>query len=464
MLPQLKVGISLNELDGLSAEMLFSRSEKDGGFSPYPKGGAEMKFCTDRPLFSESPRYLKLTAKAGCGIEHRALLNLNGTYELCFYARSYESRGKIEVDLFERETLLFWKRFKLRPDGKWRKYSAKLKGKSSGSARLSLRLLTSGSVHLDALSLLPENAIKDVFRRDLSELLKEIRPSFLRFPCTGGFKRDFVPFDRRKGSKVGVFDCFRLSEYVGAKPVPEFLETCEDALDLIEFAIGPLSSEWGRARAELNHPEPFALEACDVSLLSDSERERIHKKYPSLILLGEGEKQIERVLLSPQALFERETLKGAVEFAAQSPDPFLNALSEAAFLAGLEQRGEVFASHLNLLGKDGLISFDNKGAYPAFGYHVQKLFSLYGGSRAIATETTGTDVFASASEREGLTFLKIVNLGEEQSATVEGYDFGEMTRILRLESDRDWPFEVAPVEAHALTLPPRSFSLIVFRK
>jgi alpha-L-arabinofuranosidase len=34
----------------------------------------------------------------------------------------------------------------------------------------------------------------------------------------------------------------------------------DDALDLIEFANGDATTEWGSVRAQLGHPEPFQLE------------------------------------------------------------------------------------------------------------------------------------------------------------------------------------------------------------
>ena len=33
----------------------------------------------------------------------------------------------------------------------------------------------------------------------------------------------------------------------------------QDTLDLIEFANGPVTSGWGRKRAQMGHPRPFGL-------------------------------------------------------------------------------------------------------------------------------------------------------------------------------------------------------------
>lgn len=38
----------------------------------------------------------------------------------------------------------------------------------------------------------------------------------------------------------------------------------DDALDQIEFIVGPADSKWGARRAELGHPEPFELHYVEV--------------------------------------------------------------------------------------------------------------------------------------------------------------------------------------------------------
>ncbi len=126
-----------------------------------------------------------------------------------------------------------------------------------------------------------------------------------------------------------------------------------------------------------------------------------------------------------------------------------------------------------------MIWFDGKTAYPSANYYVQMLYSLYTGNIILKTKADEKDVYVSASERERerLTYLKIVNAGErELEAEICGdYEFGELTRIIRMQADpKDYntvgepdkirPYEEAPVAARACTLPPRSFSVLVFRK
>ncbi|PNX83572.1 alpha-L-arabinofuranosidase 1-like protein, partial [Trifolium pratense] len=73
---------------------------------------------------------------------------------------------------------------------------------------------------------------------------------------------------------LGFFEGLQLAEDIGAMPVWVFnsgishtdeIDTrviapfVQDALDGIEFAIGPPTSRWGSLRASMGHPQPFDL-------------------------------------------------------------------------------------------------------------------------------------------------------------------------------------------------------------
>ena len=49
---------------------------------------------------------------------------------------------------------------------------------------------------------------------------------------------------------------FNSSETAALNQLDEYVR---DALDLIEFANGPVTSPWGKMRAQMGHPEPFHL-------------------------------------------------------------------------------------------------------------------------------------------------------------------------------------------------------------
>jgi alpha-N-arabinofuranosidase len=170
----------------------------------------------------------------------------------------------------------------------------------------------SGQLDLDMVSLFPVDTWRhrpNGLRKDLVQLLYDLHPGFLRFPggcivegrqlvtryrwkTTVGdiaqrqtiISRWNDEFDQRPAPDyfqsfgLGFYEYFQLAEDIGAKPLPilncgmacqfnssetaaldQLDEYVRDALDLIEFANGPVTSPWGKLRAQMGHPEPFHL-------------------------------------------------------------------------------------------------------------------------------------------------------------------------------------------------------------
>ena len=156
-------------------------------------------------------------------------------------------------------------------------------------------------------------------------------------------------------------------------------------------------------------------------------------------------------------------------------------------MTGMERNADVvvMASYAPLFARVGyaqwspnLIWFDGKSCVASANYYVQMLFSWYTGRFSLKTEVEGGDcVYASATEREGLVFVKAVNAGNETAEVqVEGdFDFGVLNRIIRMEGaltdyntleepQKVMPQNIAPTAERTLELPPRSFNVLVFRK
>lgn len=344
------VGLFFEDLNyaldgGLYAEMLENRNfeaknvwgewdhyivEEDGGYGweAYPAGvKVALKIKTDRALFPENPHYMRIEAAAGGGVKNKAYdgiyLNKGMGYKISFYARSYDYKGAVRVGVYQNGAALIEKKVKLKKDGAWHRYSVHLKSKvEADKADFCFTLEKAGTVHVDAFSMMPDNAVLGVFRRDLVELMKAMQPGFLRFPggcvvegnnlenrylwknsigmperrkhnwnrwavhATGpetGWRSAYSHYGQTLG--VGYYEYFRLCEYLGAKPLPvvsvgiacqymstEFvplddpaLETyIQEALDVVEFATGGVDTVWGKVRAEMGHPEPFKLEYLGV--------------------------------------------------------------------------------------------------------------------------------------------------------------------------------------------------------
>jgi alpha-N-arabinofuranosidase len=172
----------------------------------------------------------------------------------------------------------------------------------------------------------------------------------------------------------------------------------------------------------------------------------------------------------------------AGEYAAQSvaiasPDNRNNwecALSEAAFMTGLERNADVvlMSSYAPLFGHvegwqwtPNLIWFDNLRSFGTPNYYVQKLFSVNRGTSVLPVLLDGASkngqgtLFASASrdDRAGEVVLKLVNLspsprevriklaGAKQLART-GKAFVLAGADLKAENSLDEPTRVAPVE------------------
>ncbi|MEN9907809.1 MAG: hypothetical protein RLZZ540_950 [Bacteroidota bacterium] len=200
----------------------------------------------------------------------------------------------------------------------WKNYTAQLTAtQTEAKAQLKITFKGTGTIDLDMISLLPEDTWKNRkngMRKDIVQLLYDLKPGFLRFP--GGcivegktlaqryqwkktvgdietretlinrwnteFSHKLAP-DYFQTFGIGFFEYFQLSEDIGAQPLPilscgmacqfntgelvplEDLDPyVQDALDLIEFANGSVETPWGKIRSEMGHPKPFNLKFIGV--------------------------------------------------------------------------------------------------------------------------------------------------------------------------------------------------------
>lgn len=233
-------------------------------------------------------------------------------------------------------------------------------------------------------------------------------------------------------------------------PMEDLDPYVQDALDLIEFANGSTETPWGKVREDMGHPEPFNMKYIGVGneQWGPEYMERykvfnaaIKEKYPDIIIVSgsgpfpEGDyfdygmKELKKIgaeiidehYYKPPAWFRENATRYdnydrngpkifAGEYAAQSvaiasPENKNNwecALSEAAFMTGLERNAEVvrLTSYAPLMAHaegwqwtPDLIWFNNLKSYGTPNYYVQKLFST----------NSGTDLFSVKENGEALT-------------------------------------------------------------
>lgn len=416
-------------------------------------------------------------------------------YNFSLYARQQEGAAvKLTVTLLDDAGKEIGSTTVSPAGSSWQQYKASFTAAATASkGKLKVTFSGNGVIDVDMISLFPQHTWKERsngLRTDLVQLLADLHPGFLRFPggCivegrelvnryqwkkTVGDVNDRELIINRWNNEfphratpdyfqsfgLGFFEYFQLSEDIGASPLPilncgmacqfnsgevvavnELDPYIQDALDLIEFANGDVTSKWGALRAKMGHPAPFNLKMMGVGNEQWGPQyverytifaKAIKSKYPDIKLINslgpgpDGDRFTflndtlrklnadildEHYYSSPEwflsnaARYDSYDRKGpkifAGEYAAHSKgvgngdnkNNWQSALAEAAFMTGLERNTDVvvMASYAPLLAHvDGwqwtpdLIWFDNLRSYGTPNYYVQKLYANNKGTAVV---------------------------------------------------------------------------------
>ncbi|MEV4453853.1 alpha-L-arabinofuranosidase C-terminal domain-containing protein [Streptomyces mirabilis] len=423
-------------------------------------------------------------------------------YDFSVWARA-DARTPLTVTLHDADGALAEAR-QVTARGGWAKYRARFTAtRDSTTGRLTVA--ADAPVALDMISLVPRDTYKGHgLRKDLAEKIAALHPGFVRFPggClvnTGsmqgydeasGYQRrrsyqwkDTIgPVEQRATNSnfwgynqsygLGYYEYFQFAEDIGAMPlpvVPALVTGCgqnqatdddallkrhiQDTLDLIEFANGPVTSEWGRKRAAMGHPKPFHLTHLEVGNeenLPDEFfarfkqfRAAVQAKYPDIKVISNAgpddsgttfdtawklnkEANVDMVdehyynstqwFLQNNDRYDSYDRNGPKVFLgeyASGGNTFKNALAEAAYMTGLERNADVvkLASYAPLLANEDyvqwrpdMIWFNNHASWGSADYEVQKLFMNNVGDRVVpSTATTTPSLSAPISGAVGLS-------------------------------------------------------------
>ena len=420
-------------------------------------------------------------------------------YDLGLWLQGEHYRGKVSVwleDIDGKVNSNVIKISKLKDD--WKKYTGRLKALRSVDSRLVITGDAPGTFFLDFVTLVPEasrlwkGGKYGPFRKDLMEALDNLHPRFMRFP--GGCASEGTNYfgqvfwknsvgrpEERLGFRnhwgywtsqfVGFYEYFLMAESLGASPLPVLnngvtcqfaghqyiapLETeadrqrfhdifVKDALDLIEFCNGPVSSTWGKVRAQMGHPAPFNLKYLGIGNENRGKNfwerfdiiyKAVKAQYPDIIIVTTaGARDAGREFDANYAeidakyadtyvdehyykgddwffnngnRYDRNAVRGGQgmtydrnrptrvfvgEFANNGTNnAYRSTLAEAAYWLSLERNSDmvVMAAYAPLFCKKGfnkwnsnLIWFDNRGLWRTTNYYYQQLFSQ-GGDRAV---------------------------------------------------------------------------------
>jgi len=443
----------------------------------------------------------------------------------------------------------------------WKKYECTFTA-SEDCERASLQLLslTTGVMDIDMVSLFPQDTYKGHgLRKDLAQALADLNPKFMRFPggCVvhgGGdgfwdtyrWKTTVGPRETRRGIKntwgyhqsmeMGYFEYFQFCEDVGMEPLPilpcgvscqgtnggwnmrdhaqdvvpmsEMQEWVDEALDLIEWANGPVTSKWGKVRADAGHPEPFNLKYLGLGneekITPEFEErfkyiyDRVRAAHPEIVIVGTagpgshpGNRDYEagwkfatelEVPILDEHYYEqrnyfltsrqydsyprdRKTKVYLGEYASKDKK-LIDALAEGLYLLHVERNADivVMTSYAPLFARKNtnnwnpdLIYFDNERPYLTCSYYVQQMFGQSSGDYYYGDcvsfdraddNLLGQSVVLDTQARK--LYLKVCNAGENAAkATINLSRFGGFKSVTKTtisgQPDDENGFDAQPI-------------------
>ncbi|MBO4464399.1 MAG: carbohydrate binding domain-containing protein [Prevotella sp.] len=460
-------------------------------------------------------------------------------YRFSVWAKAPQGQGKIIVQFIDRASMDEHQQFteaKIDITSKdWKKYEVVMKSrKTIDKAQLRIYLSGTQTVDLEHVSLFPVNTFKNRengLRRDLAQALADAKPGLLRFP--GGcivegvdlatryqWKNTIGPVENRPLNEnrweytfahrfypdyfqsygLGFFEFFQLAEDIGAEPLPvlnvgmacqyqnwnnesahvpvdQLQPYIQDCLDLIEFANGPTTSQWGKIRAEMGHTAPFNLkfiavgnEQWDNMYYKRLEPfvKAIRQKYPDIKIVGtsgpdsEGEMfdkgwkamksmkadlvdehfyRNEDWFLSHGLRYESYDRKGPKVFAGEYAchgkgkkwNHFEASILEAALMTDFERNADVvymtayaplFAHIEGWQWRPDLIWYDNLRMFKSVSYYVQQLYASNKGTnvlqltmdkKPVAGQAGQDGLFASSvyDQNTGEVIVKVANTSRQ---------------------------------------------------
>jgi alpha-N-arabinofuranosidase len=517
------------------------------------KGESDVR--TEDPLNSSNPHYLTLRAyEPGFGVSNSGFRGIGvesgAEYRFSVYVRSAAVKS-IRATITDTAGHQLGMGTLTGFDSHWKHYQTIIRASATEQhAQLNIFVDEKGSVDLDMVSLFPVdtwNNRPNGLRKDLVQLLYDMHPGFIRFPggCIVEGRRlatryrwkttigdiaqretiinrwnnefDYRPApDYFQSFGLGFYEYFQLAEDVGANPLPilncgmacefnsgetaplnQIDEYVQDALDLIEFANGPVTSPWGKLRAQMGHPAAFHLTMIGVGNEQWGpqylERYKIFAatlktKHPEIQLVvaagpspsGEQFDYLwsnwrkmkadivdEHYYMSPEWFlanagrydhYDRSGPKVfAGEYAAQTSgvgksdnrNNWNAALAEAAFMTGLERNADVvrMASYAPLLAHidawqwtPDAIWFDNLRSYGTPNYYVQRVFASNVGTKIIPVTTSaqaGLYTSASLDENAHVLIVKAINSAPTATAAeirVNGGNPSGAAKVITLAS------------------------------
>jgi alpha-L-arabinofuranosidase len=439
------------------------------GWTFLSEGGAlgDIHLQSDHPLNEKNPASMRLVvAQTGirAGVWNSGFWGMNfkqgDTYLLSFYART--SNGKkldVTASLESPNGNRLYAGEKIAGvGGDWQKYECTLVSNTSDNlGRLALTINQPDTLWLDVVSLFPQKTYMNRpngLRPDMVQMLAALKPAFVRFPggaIVGGmnldnriqWKNSIGDISQRKGTMnawgyyttngLGFHEYLQMCEDIKADGLwvcnPGFsdsyrnVDIClpedvrlyvQEALDALEYALGPVDSEWGSKRAADGHPAPFPLKYIEIGNEASGEvyntnykqfYSAIKAKYPQVKIIsnykningGVVEIADDHKYGSPESFidgfsqYDNADRRGPQIYVGEygctqnvGEGNLRAALSEAVYLMGLEKNSDIVTMssyaplffHVNdVAWTVNMIGFDNSRVFGRTSYWVNKMMS-----------------------------------------------------------------------------------------
>ncbi len=471
----------------------------------------------EQPIHANNPRYLRINTMAageGYGIANSGFggipLTAGAEYRFAIHARTLQGYGgglKVRLEAGDGGLLA-----EGRIDGlkaSWQRYKLSLRATADAtSTRIVVLADAPGQADIDMVSLFPANTWKgreNGLRADLVQVLADLKPGFMRFPGGCIVEGNDLPNAYRWKDTVGdvsirkqnwnrwtnedvkkpdgqyhqtyglgFFEFFQLCEDIGAAPVPVLNcgMSCQfqakqtvpldqldpwvrDALDLIEFANGAITTRWGKLRADMGHPEPFRMTHLGIGNEQWGEAyferyqvfyQALKRQHPEITLITTSGPGVDDVnwrfawekfhtgtpadivdehyyrppswFLDNAGRYDFQDRKGpkvfAGEFAAHRPDRKSTldaAVCEAAFMTSLLANADVvtMSCYAPLLAREGfvqwtpnLIWFDGKRVMTTPSYQIQAMFGNNRPDRIVPSQIESNQASVKYAGRIGV--------------------------------------------------------------
>ena len=508
------------------------------GWSFLSEGGSigDIRLQYDHPLNEKNPASMRLVVtKAGSrsGVYNSGFWGMNfkqgDTYNLSFYARTSGNK-KLDVTVSLESpngNRIYAEKKIVQVGGDWQKYECSLVPITSDNlGRLALTINQPDTLWFDVVSLFPQKTYKNRsngLRADLVQMLADLKPSFVRFPggaIVGGmnldnriqWKNSIGDIAQRKGTMnlwgyyttngLGIHEYLQLCEDIKADALwvcnPGFsdnyrkAEYCKpeelkfyvrEALDALEYALGPIDSEWGSKRAANGHPTPFPLKFIEIGNEASGEvyhtnykqfYEAIHPKYPQVKIIsnyksitgGVVEIKDEHKYGSPESFinafnqYDKADRNGPEIYVGEygcnrdvGQGNLKGALSEAVYLMGLEKNSDIVTMssyaplffHVNdNAWPVNMIGFDNSRVFGRTSYYINKMMAENRPDIMVKTlpqDTSKTLYCTSGYDKKAEeVIIKVVNIGNasnKASFILTGLKFKNQTATIITLSHAD---------------------------